>query len=99
MAESAPTSTPAGPYDALLLTELRAFEAEGKPAGKIQMIKALRTQTGIGLREAKFAVENFGVRYGIESLVHPPAGSAVTLLIGGLILLAGLLAFALFASR
>jgi hypothetical protein len=34
---------------------------------KIEAIKLLREKTGLGLKEAKDAVEALGARYGIES--------------------------------
>lgn len=43
-------------------------DCEGIPLGmsKIRLIKELRSQTGLGLKAAKDAVEDYGRRQGIE---------------------------------
>lgn len=61
-------------FDEILTAAVREAEARGDTPGKIAMIKLLREQTGIGLRDAKMAVENYGSRNGVESLVHSTDG-------------------------
>lgn len=80
---------PSGRYDDLLSAAVREAESEGRAPNKIAPIKRLRDTTGINLVEAKSAVESYGHRHGVESLVRPAgAGAGTGLLIVACIVLA-----------
>jgi len=73
---------PTPPYDELLTSEIKSAREAGRPVAKIPLIKALRESKGLGLKEAKDIVENYGVRYGIPELTQSSAGcSTVAVLI------------------
>ena len=59
-----------GPYHSLIDAERAAAENEGEPVTKIALIRRLREATGLGLREAKDAVESY--------LVHRDYADGVT---------------------
>ncbi|WP_435017407.1 ribosomal protein L7/L12 [Tundrisphaera sp. TA3] len=48
-----------GPYFSLIDAERAAAEQDGKPTDKIALIRRLREASGLGLREAKDAVEDY----------------------------------------
>ena len=52
------------PYFGLIDSERAAAEAVGQPATKIDLIARLREATGLGLREAREAVEDYLARAG-----------------------------------
>jgi hypothetical protein len=54
-----------GPYFSLIDAERAAAEQDGQPTDKISLIKRLREASGIGLREAKDAVEDYLSRVAI----------------------------------
>jgi ribosomal protein L7/L12 len=62
----------AGWIDDLLDAERAAASKEERPVNKIVLIKALREASGLGLRPAKIAVEDYLKRRGGENL---PSGS------------------------
>jgi ribosomal protein L7/L12 len=51
-----------GAYDQFLADEIARIEEEGDHVSKIVLIAALRMATGLDLKEAKDAVEEFGHR-------------------------------------
>jgi ribosomal protein L7/L12 len=58
-----PDPTPQSPherYDAIIATAMAEAQARGESLSKIALIKVLREHTGIGLSEAKLAVERYG---------------------------------------
>ena len=61
-----------GFYDHLIDAERAAASKEDRPVNKILLIKALREASGLGLRPAKDAVEDYLRRRGGEGL---PSGS------------------------
>jgi ribosomal protein L7/L12 len=63
----------AGWIDDLLDAERAAATKEDRPINKILLIKALRDASGLGLRPAKLAVEDYLKRRGGEGL---PSGSS-----------------------
>ncbi len=61
-----------GSFDSLIDAEREALAREGRPVGKIALIRALREATGLGLREAKEAVEGYlGRRAGSTPTATP----------------------------
>jgi hypothetical protein len=54
----------AGLFDHLIDAEREALARSGRKVGKIDLIKALRAATGLGLREARRAVEGYLGRRG-----------------------------------
>jgi hypothetical protein len=66
---------PSGWIDDLLHAERAAASKEDRPVTKISLIKALREASGLGLRPAKLAVEDYLRRRGGEGL---PSGSKAT---------------------
>lgn len=57
------------PTDEAIAAAVAELQASGQPLGKIAVIKGLRARTSLGLKAAKDAVEDYGRRHGIESLV------------------------------
>jgi hypothetical protein len=56
------TVTRDGPYDGLIEDLISKAEARGRKVSKILLIAALREISGLGLKEAKDAVEGYGYR-------------------------------------
>ena len=54
------------PYDDILAAAQRQAQARGESPNKIAMIKVLRQRTGLDLKFAKDAVEDYGRRHSIE---------------------------------
>ncbi len=69
---------PEDAFDALIDAERATLAQSGRPVGKIVLIKAFRDATGLGLKEAKEAVEGYMARRGgltpPESLAGRPVG-------------------------
>ncbi len=82
---------PANWIDDLLDAERASASREDRPITKILLIKALRDASGLGLRDAKQAVEEYLGRRGGNDL---PTGSARISLVG-LTILAGAIAGAI----
>jgi ribosomal protein L7/L12 len=61
----------AGSFDGLLDAEREALSREGR-FGKIELIKALRQASPVGLKEAKDIVEDYLARRAGESIDRPP---------------------------
>jgi hypothetical protein len=91
--------TPAGPHDAFLAAAVREAEASGQAPNKIALIKRLREHTGMGLAEAKFTVENYGVRHGIYNMARPAPPVVVVVILAALLALAGVLMAWWLAAR
>jgi Ribosomal protein L7/L12 C-terminal domain len=72
---------PAGWIDDLLDAERASAIREERPLTKILLIKALRDASGLGLREAKHAVEDYLRRKGGEGLQSGGGGWLVALVI------------------
>jgi ribosomal protein L7/L12 len=60
-------------YDHLIDAEREALARAGKKVNKIELIKALRGATGLGLRDAKECVESYLARRGGEVPTGPEA--------------------------
>ncbi len=86
----------AGWIDDLLDAERAAASKEDRPINKIALIKALREASGLGLRQAKVAVEDYLRRRGGEGL---PSGSKASSLAWLAILLLAVAAVAAYALR
>jgi hypothetical protein len=64
-----------GHFDHLIDAEREALSRSGAKVGKITLIKALMDATGLGLREAKEAVEAYLARRGGQIPTGPEANS------------------------
>ncbi len=62
-----------GLFDHLIDAEREALARDGRKVGKIELIKALRQATGLGLRDAKQAVEGYLARRGGQVPTGPEA--------------------------
>lgn len=86
----------AGWIDDLLDAERAAASKEDRPINKILLIKALRDASGLGLKQAKIAVEDYLRRRGGEGL---PSGSKAAPMAWLAILLLAIAAVAAYALR
>jgi hypothetical protein len=89
-----------GRFDHVIASYIRDVEATGGVPRKIPAIKVLREQTGLGLKAAKDAVENFGARNGYPTLkqMEPASVFFILLTTAVVVALAGL-ALALASMR
>ena len=92
----ADSSRPAGWIDDLLDAERTIAGKEDRRVTKILLIKALRDASGLGLRDAKVAVEDYLRRRGGEGL--PTGGTSVFAVALAAILLGMVIAFAVVAA-
>jgi hypothetical protein len=69
-----------GHFDDVIAAAAADAKARGERPGKIPVIKVLREKTGLDLKAAKDAVEEYGRRNGVEELARPaslgPGGAA-----------------------
>jgi hypothetical protein len=86
---------PAGWIDDLLDAERASAIREERPLTKILLIKALRDASGLGLREAKLAVEGYLRRKGGQGLQSGGGGWLVALVI--VVAIAGVVAYLMLA--
>lgn len=77
-------------FDDVIAEVVAGLESAGEPVGKIAAIKGLRERTGIGLKAAKDAVEEYGRRRQVDSLVKPEVNGSGCLLALALLVFAAL---------
>ena len=87
---------PPGWIDDLLDAERAAASKEDRPINKIVLIKALREASGLGLRPAKVAVEDYLRRRGGEGL---PTGSHGWMSFAAVVVVATIIGAAIYALR
>jgi hypothetical protein len=74
-----------GHFDDVIATAVADAKARGERPGKIPVIKVLREKTGVDLKAAKDAVEEYGRRNGVSELARPaslPIGGAAAIVAG-----------------
>jgi len=84
-----PDGRPAGWIDGLIDAERAAANREDRQVTKIGLIKAVREASGLGLKEAKDAVEDYLRRRGGEGLGSSRGGILVGVLFVVLLMIAG----------